>query len=530
MIMAERTARGSGLSIASAVAVAAIVFCLGRGSLLPFVGLQQDDGHYLVAARSIADGWGYRAVQAPGRPWQTKFPPVFPLSLSVGWSLSSDWPAVAHWQALETLTFGAIAAGLLCLVMVRTASLSNPLAALATVAGRTGPALLAITAQDMSEPLFMLWIAVAIWSLNVPDDSRFAKTRGVWLALMVLTRSAGLLMCVGAIVWLWRRRALGWTVVVPVGLAVVGWFGWVQFASIGARAPVYEVSYVQWLATIGLTAWPRIVSDNLLAVPVHGGSLVVQAPMMMLPTAFRPVCGFFAGLAVLAAVVWAARSSAGAWPWLLAVYVAGIVLWPWPPSRFLVAVLPLAFCSVLAATRPGSGARRAVAMVLMVLGLSNTVAAVERTFDPRWTRGYALVGAAIAPWSEYTALLNAIRRTDTTGRGNRIRRGFHGVPLHGSPRRFSVPAGHDSSQLFADPIGWQLARARRAADHDACGIPGSSAGAHMGPYWRARRDDRGTPGLQARAAPVNLPRRGRSLRAPRDRARRGGPVTGKTDG
>ena len=272
--MAERTARGSGLSIASAVAVAAIVFCLGRGSLLPFVGLQQDDGHYLVAARSIADGWGYRAAQAPGKPWQTKFPPVFPLSLSVGWSLSSDWPAVAHWQALETLTFGAIAAGLLCLVMVRTASLSNPLAALATVAGSTAPALLAMTAQDMSEPLFMLWIAVAIWSLNVPDDSRFAKTRGVWLALMVLTRSAGLLMCVGAIVWLWRRRALGWTVVVPVGLAVVGWFGWVQFASIGARAPVYEVSYVQWLATVGLTAWPRIVSDNLLAVPVHGGSLV----------------------------------------------------------------------------------------------------------------------------------------------------------------------------------------------------------------------------------------------------------------
>ena len=143
MIMAERTGGGSCLLIASAVAVAAIVFCLGRGSLLPFVGLQQDDGHYLVAARSIAEGWGYRAAQAPGKPWQTKFPPVFPLSLSVGWSLSSDWPAVAHWQALETLTFGAIAAGLLCLVMVRTASLSNPLAALATVAGGPGPALLA---------------------------------------------------------------------------------------------------------------------------------------------------------------------------------------------------------------------------------------------------------------------------------------------------------------------------------------------------------------------------------------------------
>src|SRR6185369_7458513 len=150
--------RRTWLSIASAAAVAAIVFCLGRGYLLPFVGLHQDDGHYLATGKSIATGAGYRAAQWPDEPWQTKFPPVFPLSLSLAWSVSSDWPSVAQLQALETLTFGAVAAGLLCLVMVRIAGLPHSLAALVTAAASTTPALLAITAQVMSESLFMVWL------------------------------------------------------------------------------------------------------------------------------------------------------------------------------------------------------------------------------------------------------------------------------------------------------------------------------------------------------------------------------------
>jgi len=408
--MIDGTGRETGRSIASAAAVAAIVFCLGHGFLLPFVGLHQDDGHYLATAKSIARGWGYRAAQWPDEPWQTKFPPVFPLSLSLGWRVASDWPSIAHWQALETLTFGSVAAGLLCLVMVRTAGVPNSLAVLATAAASTTPALLGLTAQVMSEPLFMVWLALALWSLSVPHKSRFGNTRGIWLALLVLTRSAGLFICVGAAIWLWRRRALTWTVTLPVGTAVVGWFGWTQYATIGATAPVYDVSYVGWLASVGLAAWPRILVDNLLAIPVHGGSLVIQAPMMLLPARLRPEAGFVAGMVLVAAVVWAARSSQGVWRWLLAPYLAGIVLWPWPPSRFLVAVIPLTLCSVVAATRPGSHVRRATVVALLVLAASNTAAALTRSFDPRWSAGYVLPDGTVAPWHEYSALLGAIRR------------------------------------------------------------------------------------------------------------------------
>jgi hypothetical protein len=193
-------------------------------------------------------------------------------------------------------------------------------------------------------------------------------------------------------------------------IAIAGWFGWTQYASIGASAPVYDVSYVRWLATIGLAAWPRILADNLLAIPVHGGSLVMQAPMMLLPARLRPDAGFVAGMVLVAAVVWAARSSPGVWRWLLAVYVGGIVLWPWPPSRFLVAVVPFTLCSLVAATRPGSQVRRATVVALLVLGLSNTAAALARSVDPRWSAGYALADGTVAPWPEYSALLGAIRR------------------------------------------------------------------------------------------------------------------------
>jgi hypothetical protein len=218
-------------------------------------------------------------------------------------------------------------------------------------------------------------------------------------------------MCAAAIVWLWRRRALTWLTIVPVVCAIVGWFGWAQYASIGASAPAYDTSYVRWLSTVGLTAWPRIAVDNLLAVAVHGGSLVLQAPMMWLPPGLRPDVGFVAGVVIIAAVLWAGRSSTGVWPWLLAVYITGIVVWPWPPSRFLVAVLPLTLCSLLVETRAGSIARRGAVIVLVILGASNAAAAVTRTFDPRWTKGYALADGTVAPWPEYSGLLDAIRRT-----------------------------------------------------------------------------------------------------------------------
>ena len=40
-------------------------------------GQGQDDGMYMVAAKALASGEGYRQVNLPGHPYATKYPPMF---------------------------------------------------------------------------------------------------------------------------------------------------------------------------------------------------------------------------------------------------------------------------------------------------------------------------------------------------------------------------------------------------------------------------------------------------------------------
>ena len=42
------------------------------------VGVAQDDGWYLILAKSLATGQGYRWINLPGAPAATHFPPGYP--------------------------------------------------------------------------------------------------------------------------------------------------------------------------------------------------------------------------------------------------------------------------------------------------------------------------------------------------------------------------------------------------------------------------------------------------------------------
>jgi hypothetical protein len=47
---------------------------------------------YIVTARSIYQGTGYNIASLPGSPPQTKYPPVFPLLLSLCWHINPSFP------------------------------------------------------------------------------------------------------------------------------------------------------------------------------------------------------------------------------------------------------------------------------------------------------------------------------------------------------------------------------------------------------------------------------------------------------
>ena len=61
---------------------------------LPHFGMAHDDGIYLVTARSLATEGEFRLVSIPGNPPQTKYPPLFPLYLSLAWLVQPNFPEV----------------------------------------------------------------------------------------------------------------------------------------------------------------------------------------------------------------------------------------------------------------------------------------------------------------------------------------------------------------------------------------------------------------------------------------------------
>src|SRR5262245_33938328 len=57
------------------------------------IGFYHDDGIYAVTANSLAAGSGYRIMSLPGEPSQTKYPPLYPLLLSMAWLINPNFPS-----------------------------------------------------------------------------------------------------------------------------------------------------------------------------------------------------------------------------------------------------------------------------------------------------------------------------------------------------------------------------------------------------------------------------------------------------
>ena len=69
----------------------------------PAAGTFHDDGVYLVTAKALAEGQGYRIISLPSEPPQTKYPILFPWLVSLVWHLNPSFPANLPWLRLVPL-------------------------------------------------------------------------------------------------------------------------------------------------------------------------------------------------------------------------------------------------------------------------------------------------------------------------------------------------------------------------------------------------------------------------------------------
>ncbi len=214
----------------------------------PQFGQGQDDGIYMVTAKAIASGEGYRRLNLPGQPYATKYPPLFPLFLSVAWRMAPDFPRTLVAASILQDCLLPVCLALLLLVL-RQMALSWRLTLLVASMMYVSFAFVFLAITLYSELLFLCFLLAAIWSSERAvelDRGRWALAGGLFAGLAYLTRSAALPLLVAVPIFFFLRKKLRLSLYffALAAPAAVGWHVWgVLHAPVTVRTS-YMASYI----------------------------------------------------------------------------------------------------------------------------------------------------------------------------------------------------------------------------------------------------------------------------------------------
>ena len=360
------------------------------------VGVFYDDGIYVVLAKALAEGEGYRYLHLPGAPPGVHFPILYPAVLSLLWRM---WPAfpqnVALFQLFDSAAL-AVAAGLIA-KHARRWDISPVIQYVSLPLAFVAFPLLTIVGVRFSEPLFL---ALLVGALVLADRKEVSGARGAAAGLLAglaaLTRSIGIAAVASIPVALWlggKRKA---AVAALIGsVALLGpWVIWL-FLHGDAVDPRIASNYGTYLTAAGQTGLLGILAglDFRVFAPLARLTLPAVPPVIWLA---------LAGL-LAAAVVWGGVAVASRVPVFLTTlgfYLAIVTVWPFAPDRFVWIVLPwmamLAVVGAMAAWRHSAWGRWPV----VVLALAVLVGYPRREAVSLWHRQFAATAEGItAPFN-----------------------------------------------------------------------------------------------------------------------------------
>jgi len=322
---------------------------LWRNSDLPGFGDLHDDSLYYVSAKSLADGGGYRVESLPGEPSQTKYPPLYPLLLSVAWHVDSEFPnnlPIAAW--ISWLALPAIMLQLLWIFPRLGVDHWRAWLLIALVA--VNPYMLVFSSTLVSELAFTA-LLLATMLLTERATRVAAVTAGMIAGLAYLTRSAGIVFLVAGPLYLWTRHKRQEAVMFASAMLpfVAGWTIWTRLHQVptGDPALIYYTDYFRYeLYSISLRDLPLFVWRNVDGLLLGLGSLVL--PNVVSSFAIKTVAQVIA-VATISGVIRMVRRGQGL---LYALVAAGscaqLLVWHFPPNeRFVLPLLPLVLAGLM---------------------------------------------------------------------------------------------------------------------------------------------------------------------------------------
>lgn len=423
---------------------------------VPHFGVLQDDGVYLIDAKALAEGAGYRILSLPGQPYDTRYPPLYPWYLSLAWRAAPSYPA--------TLTV-AVMLSWLCLPAVLLLGywwcvrqrFSVPLTWLAWGLFALNPYVLFFVSNLGSEMMFMVFLFAAMLAAE-HAGWRWALFAGLLAGTAYLTRTSGIALLPAALAYYgWkkqRRQALCFTLgMLP---AVVGWAVWSRLHA----APGHDVvtlCYTNYLAyyftNVGWDNIDHVLARNTGALLEAMGSLVF--PQMMEGWLAKAILWPLALIMVAGCVRMVRQGHSRLYALFALASTAMLLVWHYQPNqRFILPLAPLllaGFCFAMVEMgawvqkkNHGLSVRGLVTLLALVLtgglilqicmdvGVLPRLARDDRSNGRAYHTMYAWIARNLPPdanilWQDDTALYLA------TGR--------HSVSYVVPPRQFESSGG-----------------------------------------------------------------------------------------
>ena len=334
-----------------------VALVLGVFAMNPLViGAFHDDARYLLLAKSIADGTGYRFIFVPGAPAGTHFPPAFPLLLAALWKISPAFPAsVTLFKLLNALMLSVAAFATFTFARSR-ANLAPWAAAVIAIAFAGTVPILFLDGVLFSEPLFIASLIgallVAERALERSGEGSFARiafAAGAAIGAVTMIRTLGVALGAGFVMMLvlrkrWRAAAFA---IAGMALLVAPWQLWTMRHG-GEIPPVLFGDYGTYGSWIGAALRTerngfvaRVALANIRGFGIMldlfavGGENAIIRSLVALPLLIALAIGSVR-LARRAPV-----SVASA-----AVYLVVVLIWPGTPDRFLWPLWPLLLITV----------------------------------------------------------------------------------------------------------------------------------------------------------------------------------------
>lgn len=414
--------------IAGLVTFIAVVLAIGPWP----VGIFQDDGIYVILAKSLATGEGYRYLNLPGAPNATHFPPGYPALLALLWKAYPAFPEnVALFKFANAALLG-IAAAAACRFAITRLALGRVVALVTVLLFTVCAHVLVLGVTVMSEPLFLVLLLASLLCAERAVDEpsrRNVLTATLVAALLAYVRTLGMLVIPALVLVLLVRRRwrAAFTAAAVAALVMLPWQLWV-------RAHANEVpgvfsgkygDYAGWLVeavgTGGAGFVAATVTQNLRSLASLG--VDYSSTGSLHPAVQHIALGAMVLLLVAGSIRLAARAPVAAS--FLMSYLGVVLIWPFYPARFLAAIWPLvgmafvlgALWLLTARTASSSpripGAVRALPTALLLIGYLafNWAPDKEKEWDA-FQRGPTARATPAVEWVAKHTPPNAVIATD----------------------------------------------------------------------------------------------------------------------